>query len=217
MSEDIGLFDALYSQRAIRYFKPDPVSDELIHKLIEAATKAPSGSNKQGWKFLVIRDQATKDIIGDYYKRGWEITWRKAIMWEAAYRGQSQSSFFPVHARRSSEYLARHIAESPVLIMACIDCIKHDGGPSPVFRGSSIYPAVQNLLLAARGLGLGSCLTGLHKYYEDEVKELLDIPENVETAALLPVGFPADNARYGPTRRAPVEEVTFREKWDQAW
>ena len=145
MPEDIGLFDALYSQRAIRYFKPDPVSDELIHKLIEAATKAPSGSNKQGWKFLVIRDQATKDIIGDYYKRGWEITWRKAIMWEAAYRGQSQSSFFPVHARRSSEYLARHIAESPVLIMACIDCIKHDGGPSPVFRGSSIYPAVQNL------------------------------------------------------------------------
>ena len=141
----------------------------------------------------------------------------RTMLWEAAYRGQSQSSFFPVHARRSSEYLARHIAESPVLIMACIECIKHDGGPSPVFRGSSIYPAVQNLLLAARGRGLGSCLTGLHKYYEDEVKELLDIPENVETAALLPVGFPADNARYGPTRRAPVEEVTFREKWDQAW
>ena len=84
-------------------------------------------------------------------------------------------------------------------------------------RGSSIFPAVQNLLLAARALGLGSCLTSLHKPYEDEIKALLDIPENVETAALLPVGFPADNAKYGPTRRAPVEEIAYRDKWNQAW
>ena len=153
MTEDIGLFDALYSQRAIRYFKPDPVSDELIHKLIEAATKAPSGSNKQGWKFLVIRDQATKDIIGDYYKRGWEITWRKAIMWEAAYRGQSQSSFFPVHARRSSEYLARHIAESPVLIMACIDCIKLMTSP-PYGDSQTTVAYGQFSRLAAEWIGL---------------------------------------------------------------
>ena len=84
-------------------------------------------------------------------------------------------------------------------------------------RGGSIFPAVQNLLLAARGLGLGSCLTSLHKRYEDEIKELLGIPENVETAALLPVGFPASISKYGPTTRASVEEVTFRERWEQAW
>ena len=205
MPEDITLFDALYSQRAIRYFKPDPVPDELIHKLIEAASKAPSGGNRQGWKFLVIRDQATKDVIGDYYEKGWE----------AAY-GTDNPNPPPIqsHVRRSADYLARHMAESPVLIMACIE---HDGGPSTMGRGSSVFPAVQNLLLAARALGLGSCLTSLHKRYEDEIKELLDIPENVETAALLPVGFPADNARYGPTRRAPVEEIAYREKWNQAW
>ena len=205
MPEDIGLFDALYSQRAIRYFKPVPVPDELVQQLIEAATKAPSGGNSQGWKFLVIRDQATKDIIGDYYERGWE----------AAY-GKDNPNPPPIqsHVRRSADYLARHMAESPVLIMACIE---HDGGPSTMGRGGSIFPAVQNLLLAAIGLGLGSCLTSLHKRYEDEIKELLGIPDNVETAALLPVGFPADNVRYGPTRRAPVEEVAFREKWNQAW
>ena len=205
MPDDISLFDALYSQRAIRYFKPDPVSDELVQKLIEAATKAPSGGNSQGWKFLVIRDQATKDIIGDYYERGWEADYGK---------DNPNPPSIQARVRRSADYLARHMAESPVLIMACIE---HDGGPSTMGRGGSIFPAVQNLLLAAIGLGLGSCLTSLHKRYEDEIKELLGIPENVETAALLPVGFPADNARYGPTRRAPVEEVAFREKWNQAW
>ena len=80
----------------------------------------------------------------------------------------------------------------------------------------SIYPAVQNILLAARGLGLGSVITTLHKRYEDEIKELLGIPENVETAALLPIGHPTDDVGYGPTRRAPVEEVTFWDRWGTA-
>ena len=80
-------------------------------------------------------------------------------------------------------------------------------------RGSSIYPAVQNLLLAARGLGLGSVITSLHKGYEAEIKELLGIPNNVETAALLPIGYPADGVRYGSTRRNPVEAVTYLERW----
>jgi nitroreductase len=83
-------------------------------------------------------------------------------------------------------------------------------------RGGSIYPAVQNILLAARGLGLGSVITSLHKRYENEIKELLGIPEDVETAALLPIGFPAEGSRYGPTRRAPVEEVTFYDRWGNA-
>ena len=141
MPEDIGLLDALYSQRAIRYFKPDPVSDELVHRLIEAASKAPSGGNSQGWKFLVIRDQKTKDRIGEYYERGWE----------AAYGKDNPSPpSIQSHVRRSADYLARHMAESPVLIMACIE---HDGSPSTMGRGGSIFPAVQNLLLAARALG----------------------------------------------------------------
>ena len=205
MPDDIGLFEAIYSQRAIRYFKSDPVPDELIHKLIEAGTKAPSGGNRQGWKFLVITDSGTKKKIGDYYEQGWEHAYGAAT----SDPGQLQP-----HVHRSAEHLARTMGEAPVLLMACIE---HDGGPSTMGRGGSIFPSVQNILLAARALGLGSCLTSLHKRYEDEIKELLGIPENVETAALLPIGFPADNNRYGPTRRQPVEDVTYREQWGEGW
>ncbi len=205
MPDEIGLFEALYTQRAIRYFKPDPVPDEMVHKLIEAGTKAPSGGNRQGWKFLVIRDQETRNAIAGYYEQGWEHAYGSA---------NPNPPDIQSHVRRSADHLARTMAEVPVLIMACIE---HDGGPSTLGRGGSIFPSVQNILLAARALGLGSCLTSLHKRYEDEIKELLNIPDNVETVALLPIGFPADNARYGPTRRAPVEEVAFRERWGAAW
>ena len=165
MPDDIGLFEALYTQRAIRYFKPDPVPDDMIEKLLEAATKAPSGGNRQGWKFLVIRDQAARDVIADYYERAWELS----------YGSENPSPpAIQAHVRRSADHLARTMSQVPVLILACIE---HDGGPSTMGRGGSIFPAVQNLLLAARGLGLGSCLTSLHKRYEDEIKELLGIPE----------------------------------------
>ena len=184
---------------------PDSVPDELIHKLIEAGTKAPSGGNRQGWKFLVITDPETRKKIGAYYEQGWEHAYGSA--------NPSPSQLQP-HVHTSAEHLARTMAEAPVLLMACIE---HDGGASTMSRGGSIFPSVQNILLAARGLGLGSCLTSLHKRYEDEIKDLLSIPENVETAALLPIGFPADNNRYGPTRRQPVEDVAFRERWGEGW
>ena len=201
MSQEIGLFEAMYSQRAIRRFKPDPVPDELIRKLIEAATRAPSGANRQPWSFVVVRDASIKRRIGEYYLRSWEAAYGRQL--------SPPPSIHP-RIRASAAYLAEHMHEVPVLILACIE---HDGSPGTMSRGSSIYPAVQNLLLAARGLGLGSVITTLHKRYEDEVKELLGIPDNVETAALLPVGYPAEGARYGPTRRLPVEKVTYWERW----
>ena len=202
MPESIGPFDAIYSQRAIRDLSPDPVPDAVIHRLIEAATKAPSGANRQPWRFVVIRDQATKRTIAEYYKRSWD----------QAYGSRSDgSSGLEAPIMRSATHLAKNMAGVPVLILACM---MHDGGESSMGRGSSIYPAVQNLLLAARGLGLGSVMTSLHKRYEDEIKDALGIPENVETAALLPIGYPAEGARYGPTRRQPVEEVTYWERWD---
>lgn len=199
MTQEIGLFEAMYTQRAIRQFKPDPVPDDVVHKLIEVATKAPSGGNSQPWRFLVIRDAESKRVIGEYYKRAWD----------AAYGAQSTSTL-QSRVRTSAADLAEHMHEVPVLIMACV---QHDGSPGTMGRGSSIFPAVQNLLLAARGLGLGSVITSLHKRYEQEIKELLGIPENVETAALLPIGYPADGVTYGPTRRSPVEEVTYQERW----
>ena len=201
MPDEIGLFEAIYSQRAIRKLKPDPVLDESIHKLTEAATKAPSGANRQSWKFLIIKDTELKRRIGEYYLKAWE----------SAYGSQAaRPATIQPHVRTSAEYLADHLHEAPVFIMACIE---HDGSDSTLSRGSSIYPAVQNLLLAARALGLGSVLTTLHKRFESEIKDLLGIPDNVETAALLPVGYLSGEEIYGSTSRNPVKEVTYLERW----
>ena len=201
---EIGLFEAIYSQRAIRQFKPDPVPDELVHKLIEAGTKAPSGGNRQPWKFLVIRDAELKRRIGEYYHRAYE----------AAYGGSDTGTGTLQPAiRRSATSLAETMHQVPLLILACIE---HDGSAPATGRGGSIFPAVQNILPAARGLGLGSVLTSLHRRYEAEIKELLGIPENVETVALLPIGYPAPGSRYGPTTRQPVAEVAYRDRWGAA-
>ena len=204
MAEEIGLFEALYTQRALRKLKPDDVPDELISKLIESATKAPSGGDSQPWRFLVIRDAETKRRIAEYYLKAWE----------QAYPDGSVGNTISAGVYASADHLARNMADVPVLIMVCIE--RRDS-EATFGLGGSIFPAVQNLLLAARGLGLGSALTSLHKRYDSEIKALLGIPENVETAALLPVGYPEDGTRYGPTRRAPVADVSYREKWGQAW
>ncbi len=202
---DISLFEALRTQRAIRRFSADPVPDDAIHTLLEAAIKAPSGANRQPWYFIVIRDAETKNRIGEWYLDGWNIAYG------GTQPGQGISS--PVY--QSADNLAYHMGESPVLILVCVDRGAAGTGPGPITAGASIYPAVQNLLLAARGLGLGTVLTTLHRRHEDEIKELLGIPGNVETVALIPVGYPAEGERFGGSRRRPVEEVSFYERWGQ--
>ena len=201
MPQEIGLFEAIHTQRALRRFKPDPVSDEVVRRLIDAAIRAPSGANSQPWRFIVIRDADLKRQIAAYYLRSWRASY------EDPARPRSGISD---RVRSSAADMAENIQEAPAFIMACIH---HDGSPSTLSRGGSIYPAVQNLLLAARGLGLASVLTSLHKRYEPEIKDLLEIPNDVETAALLPIGYPADRLRYGPTRRSAVEDVTYQDVW----
>ena len=200
MTESIDLFEAIASQRAIRRFKPDPVPDELITRLLQAAIKAPSGGARQGWSFIVIRDQETKGKIGELYRSG---------------DGFSITPDMTGQVRRvygSAQYLEDHMEDVPVFILACIEA--NDNG---TFSAASIYPAVQNILLAARGMGLGSCLTTRQMRFEEEIKRLLNIPEGVATAALLPIGFPAEGVGYGPTRRKALEEVAFDGGWGKSW
>ena len=208
MPDEIGLFEAIYSQRAIRKLKPDKVSDELVHKLIEAATKAPSGGNREPWAFLVVRDEASKKRIGEWYLDAWNRTYGQIDV-EGGGLPESMTRVYG-----AAEHLAHHMSEVPVMIFVCLRDAAPAGSPHAASMYGSIYPAVQNLLLAARGLGLGASLTTLHKAHEQEVKELLGIPETVETVALIPIGHPI--GRYGPTTRRPVEEVTHHERWDMA-
>lgn len=202
MTEEIGLFEAMHTQRAIRYFKPDPVPKAAIDKILEAASKAPSGTNRQMWSFIVVQDDEIRGKLADIYRRAG----RNALP-----NLQWLQDANP-RILRSATHLVEHMDEAPVLLLACIE---HNGSTN-LTTGSSIYPAVQNILLAARGLGLGSVLTTFHKQYEDEVREIFGIPDNVETAALLPIGYPADGVRYGPTRRKPMEDVTHWDGWGKS-
>ena len=202
MTDEISLFEAMHTQRAIRYFKSDPVPKEAIDKILEAASKAPSGTNRQMWRFIVVRDNELRGKLADIYRRAG----RNALP-----NLQWLQDANP-RILRSATHLVEHMDDAPVLLLACIE----HGGSTNLVTGSSIYPAVQNILLAARGLGLGSVLTTFHKQYENEVREILGIPDNVETAALLPIGYPAAGARYGRTRRKPMEEVTHWDVWGKS-
>jgi nitroreductase len=207
MSEEIGLFEAIYTQRALRYIAPDPIPDELVRKVLEAGTRAPSGGNQQRWRFIVIRDPDTKRWIQERYRN----TDRPA---HAPPRNPAETATM-ARNDAAANHLADHLHEVPVLILCCL---QHDGSPSDINRGASIYPAVQNMLLAARGLGLASVLTTRpRRGFEQEIKAKLHIPDNVDTAALLPLGYPAAGYRYGPTNRRPVEDVTFDETWGRKW
>jgi nitroreductase len=196
----ISLFEAIDTQRALRYIKPDPIPSEMLDRILLAASKAPSGGNNQPWEFVIIQDQGVKDQIAKFYKQAWDDSY-----------GKSKDPG-PLGARSysSAEHLASHIAEAPLWI---IICVRHNGAPETMGRGSSVFPAVQNMLLAARGLGLASVLTTFHTRFEKEVAEILDLPENVQTAALLPFGFPEEGKGYGPTRRAPVDAVMHFDRW----
>ncbi|MQF83112.1 hypothetical protein FIM02_02990 [SAR202 cluster bacterium AD-802-E10_MRT_200m] len=199
---DISLHDAIYSQRAIRKFQNYPVSEELVYQVLDAAIRAPSGGNRQPWVFIVIRDTNKKQQISELYKRSFEQAYGST--------GKSQSLGSQVYS--SASYLSDHMSESPVLILACV---QHDGSASSMSRGSSIYPAVQNLMLVARSFGLGTVITTLHKRYEDEIKKLLKIPADVETAALIPMGYPGKDEHFGGSRRIPVKSVAFRDTWGE--
>jgi len=197
----VDLFEAIGTLRAMRRLKPDPVSDEALRTILDAAIKAPSGGNRQPWNFLVIRDPDTKRKLAEHYLHGWDRLYGPFREFALADAGTARTY-------RSAEHLAHHLAEVPVLILATVQREAIAPGSPP---GASIYPAVQNLMLAARALGLGTTLTTLHREREAEVKELLGIPEGVDTMALVPVGWP--EGKFGPPSRLPVEQVTYWERW----
>ncbi len=217
MSHEVGLFETIHELRAMRHFKPDPVPDDLIWRILEAGTKAPSGSNSQVWRFLVVRDSEGKRFIQERYKRAWD-SYAHANMDAAAKNPPPPAELGPrLRMVRAATELAERMHEVPVLLLVCmvprtdLPPMAASGRRSQAGFYASIFPAVQNILLAARAVGLGSVLTTLHLLYEDEIKARFDIPAEVETVALLPIGYP--KGKFGPTTRRPVEQVTYWEQW----
>ena len=208
MPETLDLFEIMATTRSMRRLKPDPVPTGLISKILEAGVSAPSGGNMQRWRFLIVNDPAIKRMVGAYYKRAWD-----EVVAPRYGAGEPAPGTTPERFKRmldAAQYLADHIHEAPIWIVPCLE------GASPTrTAGSSIYPAVQNMLLAARALGLGATLTTLYLNFEREVETTLGLPADVHSYAILPIGYPM--GRFGPVRRVPLTEVVYENRWGQPY
>ena len=187
----------MHTQRAVRRFKPDAVPPEAVSRVLAAATRAPSGGNSQPWSFVVLRDAGVRRQVGALYKDAWD----------AGGVDRLTSDPDPAKARvyKSAKYLAERMGEAPVLILACIE----SGGRGPsLTTGASIYPAVQNLMLAARALGLGTVITTIHRGREREIKELAFHPRGRDDGGPHPHGLPGRGRRI----RAGQAQADFRSR-----
>ena len=210
---ELSAFEAIDQLRAAWRFKPDPVPDDAIERLLRAATRAASGGNAQPWRFVVVRDATLRREIGALYWKAWNV-YRPAV--ERAFGALTGQGASMVTA---AEHLARTFADVPVHLIVGMkqppaDFALRDEAGRVIDAGSaysSIYPAVQNLMLAATALGLATRLITLHRIVEAELKKLLGIPEDVETVALLPIGYPEGSFR--PRPRRPLNQVTHWDRW----
>lgn len=211
--EEISLLDGLATTRAIRRYRPDPIPDDDLATIMYSATRAPTGSNRQTFRFLVLRDgpvaTEAKALLGSSFRQGWN-----AKRSDDGYEQGSGADDDSPKARmaRTMQHFVDHFEETPVVVLACVR-IRHGG----LADGGSIFPACQNLLLAARGLGYGGVLTGWHGQVEPELRALCSIPDDHAIAATIPLGVP--QGRHGPVRRRPIAEVVFDDRWggDAPW
>lgn len=195
------LFSVIRTQRAHRAFTDEPVPDEVVERVLEAATYAPSAENLQPWVFVVIRDADARGRIGELNRQAWEGGGR-----EFSRPRLNPEVFAKVEAGATGG-----IANAPVLIVVGGDTSRS----VDAVLEASVWPAVQNLLLAAQALGLGASLTTITTVFGDELRSLLALPDHVRPLAVVPLGWPAKQLR--PPRRAPVAEKTFRERYGQPW
>ena len=210
------LFDALRTLSSVRRFRPDPIPNSVLRHVIEAATHAPSARNAQPWYFLVVREPDAKRAIAALYL----AAWRRAQAFTAAANADADIKDRPGYTRmmRAVDQLATHLDSAPALVLACLDTTQlgpmADGAGTvlaPQSAYASIFPAVQNLMLAARGLGLGSTLTTVYAGVEADLKAVVGVPAHVHIAALVPLGYPMGSFRV--TTRKPVDAVLFAERW----
>ena len=207
-------FDVVTTTRAIRRYEPDPIPDDDLATLFFAATRAPSGSNRQPLRFVVLRDGpkalAARKLLGDSFRSMWSA--KRAA--EGYDRGSGEDpNSRKARTARTMQHFVDHIDEAPVLVFACVRHW-HDGHYT---EGASVYPACQNLLLTARAMGYGGVVTMWHQVVERELEEIIGIPDGVGIAATIPLGRPVGH--HGPVRRLPLDQLVYEDGWgeDAAW
>jgi nitroreductase len=200
--------EAMSTQRAIRRLRFDPIDDDVVLRCIELATRAPSGGNRQGWEFVVVRDPEVKHQLARLNRQAWSV-YRRVGARQARHDPSAKKIVAAV------QWQADHFEEVPVVVVPCLH------GKAPVVGSAwlastyygSIYPAVQNLLLAARAVGLGATLTTLPLWSTTLARRTLGLPRSVTPVAVVPLGWP--RGRHGSTTRRPVEEVVHLDRYGQ--
>lgn len=203
----VELLEGIASTRAIRRFRSAPIPERDLNRILFAASRAPSGTNRQPFRFVVLRDGPTSRAAKDLLARSFSEAWATKRGSEGYEKADPQSP--QGRLAFAIQHLVDHFGEIPVVVLVCTRP-RHNS----LIDGASVYPACQNLLLAARGLGYGGVLTGWHSGVEPELKSLCGIPDGVVIAATIPLGVP--KGRHGPVRRRPLQELVFEGQWGVA-
>lgn len=207
-SQQVSAIDALSTTRAIRRYTEELIPNEDLNRILWLASRAPSGSNRQPFRFLAITQGETADrvkrVLGDSFRRGWA-----AKLQSDGYQSGSGLDPNSPKSRQAAtmQHYVDHIEQVPVIVFACLVRYR-DASPT---EGASIYPACQNLLIAARTLGYGGALTMWHQGVETQLRELLDVPDNVAMSACITLGRP--QGAHGPVRRRPIAELVYENQW----
>lgn len=215
----VDLYEAMSSLRAVRRLKPDPIPDEVLERVLQAAAWAPTGGNVQPFRILVVKDTAKLKQIQNWYHEEW-YKYTSAMRAGMAKMPEANAE----SARKmlkAGDYLANHLGQVPALLVFCFNADQMaitdaDLDRPSVVGGGSVYTAVQNTMLACRAEGLGCVLTTLLCYKEAEIKQLLDIPADWGTCAHIPIGYPVLKG-HGPISRRPVSKMTFLDGWGNSF
>jgi nitroreductase len=199
------LLEAMRTCRAIRRYRPDHVPDEVLRACLQAAVYAPTGSNQQKWRFCVLKSPAARQLLGETYKNGWADYASKMNLEKPEQQDTSRRARFT----RSMFELVENFEHIPAYVLFCTERTPF---MEELYTGASIYPAMQNFILAARSHGLGTVVTTWYRLCEPELRRLVGIPDGWVVAALLPVGYPKGS--HGPVRRRPLEESVCIDHWD---
>ena len=209
--DTVGLLEGLCSTRAIRRYTNEAIPEAALRDILFAATRAPSGSNRQPFRFLVLQDGAKAQTAKRLIQESAVAFWQEKKRTDGYSKGSGQDPNSPkAKMARVMDQYVENFAAAPVLVLPCLVRYREP----QLIEGASMYPAVQNLLLAARALGYGGVITGFHGGVVEELTRLLEIPDNAEIACTVTLGRPAGG--HGPVRRRPMTELVFGEQWAQA-
>ncbi len=212
------LYSVMSTLRAVRRLKPDPIPDDVLERILQAAAWAPSGGNVQPWRIVAVREPGIRADIGKLYAPQWEKYSRAAKLNLEGLEGDVKAK--QTRTLAAADYLGEHMGEAPVLLVFCFNpahmaITDIDLDRPSVVGGGSVYPALQNAMLACVQEGVGCTLTTLLCYEEEAMRALLQIPEDWYTCAVMPIGFPILGG-HGPISRRPVNKLVYEDTFGSA-